>query len=82
MAKKNPDMPMVMQPVAHHLTVATQMLPAMPVAGSETKKAPGRKNAVKIQPSRTEAIQTAKANISRRNSLKKQRQAQKNLARS
>jgi hypothetical protein len=73
---------MVMQPVARHLTVATQMLPAMPVAGSETKKAPARKNAVKRQPSRTEAIQTAKANITRRNSLKKQRQAQKNRARS
>ena len=82
MANKTPDMPMVMQPVTHDLTAATQMLPAMPMAGLEAKKVPARKNAAKRQPTRTEAVQTAKANITRRNSLKKQRQAQKSPARS
>jgi hypothetical protein len=82
MAKKIPDMPMVMQPVARSLTTATQMLPAMPMAGAEAKKVPARKNAAKRQPTRTEAVQAAKANITRRNSLKKQRQAQKSPARS
>jgi hypothetical protein len=77
MARKNPDMPMVMQPAADHRTVATQMLPAMPVAGSETMKGPARKSAAKRPSTRTEAMQIAKANITRRNSLKKQRQAQK-----
>jgi hypothetical protein len=76
MAKKIPDTPMVMQPVAHDLTAATPMLPTMPTAGS-VAKVPARKNAPKRQPTRTEAEQTAKANITRRNSLKKQRQAQR-----
>ena len=76
MAKKIPDMPMAVQPRAHHLTAATQMLPAMPMAGSKAKKA-ARQNAAKRQPTRTEAMQIAKANITRRNSLRKQRQAQK-----
>jgi hypothetical protein len=78
MAKKIPDMPMVMQPVAHDLTAATPMLPAMPAAGSEAKKVPARKSAPKRQPTRIEAVQTARAKITRRNSLRKQREAQKN----
>jgi hypothetical protein len=63
MAKKIPDMPMAMQPAARSLTAATQMLPAMPMAGAEAKKVPARKNAAKRQPTRTEAVQAAKANI-------------------
>jgi hypothetical protein len=86
MAKKIPDMPMAMQPAARSLTAATQMLPAMPMAGAEAKKVPARKNAAKRQPTRTEAVQAAKANIKanikRWNSLKKQRQAQKSPAKS
>lgn len=71
-------MPMVMQPVAHDLTVATQMLPAMPaVAGSKAKKVLPREKAAKTPPTRTEAVRAAKANVTRRNSLRKQRQAQK-----
>jgi hypothetical protein len=70
-------MPMAMQPVAHDLTAATPMLPTMPAAGTEAKM-PARKNAPKRQPTRTEAMKTAKANITRRNSLKKQREAQRN----
>jgi hypothetical protein len=68
---------MVMQPVAHQLTAATQMLPAMPMAGSKVKKVAARNKAAKRQPTRTEAVRAAKANITRRNSLRKQRQAQK-----
>jgi hypothetical protein len=74
-------MPMVMQPVAHHMTAATHMLPAMPVAGSKVKKAPARNKAAKKEPTRTEAVRAAKAKITRRNSLRKQRDAQKNSAR-
>jgi hypothetical protein len=73
MAKKKPDRPMVMQPVAHDLTMPTQMLPRMPAAGAEATT-PVAKN---DQSARTEAVQTAKARITRRNSLKKQRAAQK-----
>jgi hypothetical protein len=72
MAKRNPDRPMVMQPVRHDLTAPTQMLPIMPTAGSEAKVSVAKKK----QPSRTEAVQAAKAKITRRNSLRKQRDAQ------
>jgi hypothetical protein len=73
MAKRTPDTPMVMQPVAHDVTAATQMLPTMPTVGKETRVSAVKKE----QPSRTEAVRAAKAKIIRRNSLSKQRAAQK-----
>lgn len=73
MAKSNPDKPMVMQPVTHDLTAPTQMLPIVPTAGSEAKVSVPKKK----QPTRTEAVLAAKAKITRRNSLRKQRDAQR-----
>jgi hypothetical protein len=73
MAGKNPDMPMAMQPVAKGLTLPTQMRPIMPTVGKEAKLPPVKKN----PPTRTEAVRAAKAKITRRNSLRKQRHAQK-----
>jgi len=62
-----------MQPVTHDLTAPTQMLPIMPVAGRAAKvSAPKQK-----QPTRTEVARAAKAKITRRNSLRKQRDAQR-----
>jgi hypothetical protein len=68
--------PMRMQPVAHGPNAPTQMLPTMPVAGTETKQeakipTPGKKQ------TRAEAVRAALARITRRNSLRKQRDAQK-----
>ena len=48
------------------------MQPAMPVAG----EAPIGPAAPKPEPSRDQAVQIAKANVTRRQSLKKQRAAQ------
>jgi hypothetical protein len=73
MAKSSPDKPMVMQPVTHDVTAPTQMLPIMPTAGSETKVSVPKQK----QRTRTEAVRAAKAKIMRRNSLRKQRDAQK-----
>jgi hypothetical protein len=71
MAKRKPDRPMVMQPVANDLTAPTPMLPVMPAAGAGTEaKVPAAKK-------KHDAVRTAKARISRRNSLQKQRAAQK-----
>jgi len=74
MPKRKPTSagPMDMQPVAHGSTAATPLLPMMPAAGE-----PPKKSVPKKQPTRTEAVRAAKARISRRNSLRKQRQAQK-----
>jgi hypothetical protein len=73
MARKIPDMPMVMQPAVHNLTVPTQMLPNMPTVAQEIHVSTANKK----HPTRTEAVQAAKAKITRRNSLRKQRSAQK-----
>jgi hypothetical protein len=65
--------PMGVQPAGHGLTEPTQMLPLMPKTGGETKTpAPEKK-----QRTRAEAVRAALARITRRNSLRKQRDAQK-----
>jgi hypothetical protein len=66
---------MRMQPAEHGPTATTQMLPTMPAARTktehETKPPPEKKQ------TRAEAVRTALARITRRNSLRKQRHAQK-----
>ena len=62
--------PMRTQPIQHGSIVPT--LPAMPTI-RETTQAPQPKQ----PPTRMEAVRAAKAKISRRNSLRKQRAAQK-----
>jgi hypothetical protein len=66
--------PMSIQPVDRGWTVQTPLLPMMPsMTGSDDPKTPKPK----AQLTRTEAVRFAKARILRRNSLRKQRQAQK-----
>ena len=74
MAKsKSPSIgPMSVQPVEHSSTAPNQ-LPAMASTIGEEKKTPLPKN----QQARMDAVRVAKARIMRRNSLRKQRQAQK-----
>jgi hypothetical protein len=76
--------PMGMQPLSHSPTAATQMLPTMPHAGAETMEMkdetpqPARTPAEKEKPlTRAEAVRVARARITRRKSLRKQRDAQK-----
>jgi hypothetical protein len=78
-------MPMAMQqPALHDLTAPTQMLPNMPTVAQRThvstvkvSTANKASTASKKQATGTEAVRAAKAKITRRNSLKKQRSAQK-----
>jgi hypothetical protein len=74
MAKsKSPSIgPMSVQPIEHSLTARNQ-LPTMMSTRGEDKRTPLPKN----QQARMDAIRVAKARIMRRNSLRKQRQAQK-----
>jgi hypothetical protein len=83
MPKKQPQRgaigPMRMQPAERNPTAPTQMLPMMPGAKGamikgETKAPPPEKK----QQTRTDAARAASARIMRRNSLRKQRDAQKN----
>jgi hypothetical protein len=80
MPKKNPAPdktgPMGMQPAGHGLT-PTQMLPLMPAAKGKTKQETKRPAPEKKQQTRTEAVRAVHARITRRNSLRKQRDAQK-----
>jgi hypothetical protein len=71
--RKSPSTgPMSMQPIEHSST-APKQLPAMaPTIGEENKTPLPKK-----QRARMEAVRVAKARIMRRNSLRKQRQAQK-----
>jgi len=73
MAKSKPPSigPMSMQPIEHSLTVRNQ-LPTMMSTRGEDKRTPLPKN----QQARMEAVRVARARIMRRNSLRKQRQAQ------
>jgi hypothetical protein len=64
--------PMVTQPVERASNVQTPVLPLMPSSG-KLKKAPEPKQ----NRTRTAAMRVAKANITRRNSLLKQREALK-----
>jgi len=63
--------PMTMQPFERG-SMPTQGLPMMPTVG-KAAKTPHPKQ----QPTRMEAVRAAKAGITRRNSLRKQRDAQK-----
>jgi hypothetical protein len=66
--------PMNMQPVDHSATMPAPLLPPMP--GSNDADRP-RASLPKAKSTRTDAVRVAKARIARRNSLRKQRQAQK-----
>jgi hypothetical protein len=68
-SKSTPTGPMSVQPVQHGSVAPTQ-LRMEPTVGAETPRP-------KKQTPRTEAVRIAKARIMRRNSLRKQRQAQK-----
>ncbi len=72
---------MRMQPLAHAPTAATQMLPLMPGAKAEgkgkTRPPAGAPAEQKKPPTRAEAVRAARARITRRKSLRKQRDAQK-----
>ncbi len=73
--------PMGVQPVERGATVATQMLPMLPCAKEENREeTQGESNMPKPEKkarSRTEAVRAARARITRRQSLRKQRNAQK-----
>jgi hypothetical protein len=76
--------PMGMQPLARSPTAATQMLPLMPGAKAEkkdvkgeTRQQPGAPAEQKKPPTRAEAVRAARARITRRKSLRKQRDAQR-----
>jgi hypothetical protein len=62
--------PMITQPMERAGSVATPVLPMMPAAGKLKKPAQP-----KLQPTRKDGVRVAKAKISRRNSLRKQREA-------
>ena len=62
---------MNVQPIEHSSTAPNQLLGMVPTIGKEKKLLP------KKQQARMEAVRVAKARIMRRNSLWKQRQAQK-----
>ena len=74
MTKRNSDSdrPMGQQPVK--ALPASQMMPRMPIAGDEPMGPPHQPT----EPSRAESVQAAKARITRRQSLRKQRAAQSN----
>lgn len=73
--------PMAMQPADHGPTAPTQMLPIMGGAKGELEREPKDETktpaAEKKQQTRTDALRAALAKIARRNSLRKQRAAQK-----
>jgi hypothetical protein len=76
--------PMGMQPLARSPTAATQMLPLMPGAKAEkkdvkdeTRQQRGAPAEEKKPPTRADAVRAARARITRRKSLKKQRDAQR-----
>ena len=72
----SPDSVGPMQQPVENTPVATQMLPLMP--GARETTTPRAKPAPPKQPrTRTEAVRAALARITRRNSLRKQRDAQK-----
>ena len=70
-SKSTPTGPMSVQPVRHG-SIAPSQLRMEPTAGAETQPLHSKQ-----QTPRTEAVRIAKARIMRRNSLRKQRQAQK-----
>ncbi len=68
--------PMMVQPVERP-TTPTQMLPIMPGTGGALKRETKTPAPEKKPRTRTDAVQAAMARIMRRNSLRKQREAQK-----
>jgi hypothetical protein len=68
--------PMAIQPLEHSPTTPTQTLPIMPSASGEVKKEP-KAPSEKTPRTRADAVRAALARITRRNSLRKQRDAQK-----
>jgi hypothetical protein len=64
---------MSMQPADRSSTMPAPMLPAMSLSNEPVR----RQAALPKTKSRTDAVRAAKAKITRRNSLRKQRQAQK-----
>jgi hypothetical protein len=68
---------MSMQPVEHSPIARNRLPIMMSTRGEDEKKTP----LPKIQQARMDAVRAAKARIMRRNSLKKQRQAQKRQSR-
>jgi hypothetical protein len=66
--------PMSMQPIDRSATMPVPLLPL--VRGANDADGP-RASLPKTKSSRTDAVRAAKARITRRNSLNKQRQAQK-----
>jgi hypothetical protein len=62
--------PMRTQPIGRAAIIATPVQPKMPTVG-KVKKAPQPKQ----KPTRTDDVRAAKAKITRRNSLRKQREA-------
>jgi hypothetical protein len=62
--------PMRTRPIERASIIATPVLPMVPTAG-KLKKAPQPKQ----KPTRTDDVRAAKAKITRRNSLRKQREA-------
>jgi hypothetical protein len=77
MSKRKPLCgPMTMQPVKNRETTATQTQPMMPAAGRQPAAAP-KTSVGKGQPRKNQPLSTESAQISRQNSLRKQRKAQK-----
>jgi hypothetical protein len=74
MAKsKSPSIgPMSVQPIEHSSTAPTQLLAMVPTVGGQQRTPLPKK-----QQARADAVRVANARIMRRNSLRKQRQAQK-----
>ena len=73
MPKSKPTIgPMRTQPGERTSIMPTQVLPAMPAAGRKAVAAQPKQ-----EPTRGEAVRVAKARITRRNSLRKQREALK-----
>jgi hypothetical protein len=70
--KPTPIGPMRMQPIERGSIMPTQVLPLMPAVGKQRKTPQPKK-----PPTRVEAIRAAKARITRRSSLQKQREALK-----
>jgi hypothetical protein len=70
--KPTPIGPMRTQPIERGSIMPTQVLPLMPTVGKQRKTPQPKK-----PPTRAEAIRAAKARITRRSSLQKQREALK-----
>jgi hypothetical protein len=73
MPKRKPlSGPMSTQPVENRATVPTEVQPGMPTTGRQRQMA-----APKTQSTKPRKLSVEKAQLSRRNSLRKQREAQK-----